>query len=660
MSRVPPGLLYLAIYNPTLRNTSPVADDDEDAEEQAQILFYTARERAVSRDKILRQVGLAKALVNFTGMFSSADVCENTHSQTRRMIMVSPEPDFWIHACLELAKSPRPPPAKVKGKSTVKATAVQEVVYDYHDSSIHDVALRARILRGYEQFKLTHGSFASILASLGQQALELQLERFFTVWAWSWDLEEDMDFSKHLGVPLHPLHRSLSPILDAFSQEQLESFATFLVIPPYVIPSAKLLESGYPSMLLSHILSRIPPPPPLPTIQPPDPNPSVPEEKSAPELTVSRAFNPKSFNDTIRATNPFVNMNMDMRGLKWMWNGLTFSKPSSAKQTAPPSPTPGATEHTAQEPVAASEAKAQEAINIPGTTVSQRLEVEVDAESLQDAISSEFGGSRSRLASPVKPELIPLPISPVSSSPDQSSADSTHDDEGNEEANEKTPRLAHSAQPDGCHAEREASPAATVSEYTPEERPSTPVPPPDFLSTTVYLATRNEPNKTARHKVYHATQGHITFGVIVQEADSLDLTFLANGLCSIFAKVEAALNVDERRLDDVAVPVTKILEPQSSHIICTGGYTFSSSSEFTSKSEHLFNGRERLQSQFDIQEVFSRSQNPQHWHIAKRGLGVDQDGNVVDGEVFMEVARKESTLADVDNELTGAVRRFLE
>jgi hypothetical protein len=66
MSRLPPALLYLAIYNPTLKPSGPIADDDEDAEEQAHILFYTSRERAVSRDKMLRQVGLAKALVNFS------------------------------------------------------------------------------------------------------------------------------------------------------------------------------------------------------------------------------------------------------------------------------------------------------------------------------------------------------------------------------------------------------------------------------------------------------------------------------------------------------------------------------------------------------------------------------------------------------------------
>jgi hypothetical protein len=66
MSRVAPNLLYLTIYNPTLRPSGPVDPDDEDAEEQAHILFYTSKERAVSRDRMLRQIGLAKALVSFS------------------------------------------------------------------------------------------------------------------------------------------------------------------------------------------------------------------------------------------------------------------------------------------------------------------------------------------------------------------------------------------------------------------------------------------------------------------------------------------------------------------------------------------------------------------------------------------------------------------
>lgn len=65
---LPPNLLYLTIYNPTLRPSVPVDPDDEDAEEQAHILFYTSRDRAASRDRTLRQVGLAKALVNFSAL----------------------------------------------------------------------------------------------------------------------------------------------------------------------------------------------------------------------------------------------------------------------------------------------------------------------------------------------------------------------------------------------------------------------------------------------------------------------------------------------------------------------------------------------------------------------------------------------------------------
>ena len=63
---LPAELLYFAIYNATLRPTGPVQPDDEDAEDQAHIVFYTARNHAVSKDRVLRQVGLAKAMSNFT------------------------------------------------------------------------------------------------------------------------------------------------------------------------------------------------------------------------------------------------------------------------------------------------------------------------------------------------------------------------------------------------------------------------------------------------------------------------------------------------------------------------------------------------------------------------------------------------------------------
>ena len=59
----------------------------------------------------------------------------------------------------------------------------------------------------------------------------------------------------------------------------------------------------------------------------------------------------------------------------------------------------------------------------------------------------------------------------------------------------------------------------------------------------------------------------------------------------------------------------------------------------------------------DISEIFSRGQSPQHWHVAKRGLGKERD---IDGDVYLEVARKEASLTDVDNMLAGLVKGFAD
>lgn len=59
----------------------------------------------------------------------------------------------------------------------------------------------------------------------------------------------------------------------------------------------------------------------------------------------------------------------------------------------------------------------------------------------------------------------------------------------------------------------------------------------------------------------------------------------------------------------------------------------------------------------DIHEVFSRGQNPQYWHIARRGLNAGD--NAEDGEAFMEVFRKEASLTDVDNALAALIRKTM-
>ena len=60
----PAQLSYFTIYNPTLKPAHPTEDDDDI--EQSHILFYSSRSQAVSKDSMLRQVGLAKALMNFS------------------------------------------------------------------------------------------------------------------------------------------------------------------------------------------------------------------------------------------------------------------------------------------------------------------------------------------------------------------------------------------------------------------------------------------------------------------------------------------------------------------------------------------------------------------------------------------------------------------
>ncbi|OBZ73855.1 Vacuolar fusion protein CCZ1 [Grifola frondosa] len=629
MSRVPPGLLYLTIYNTALRPDPQVtSDDDEDAEEQAQILFYTARERAVSRDRMLRQVGLAKALVNFSEMFNPEEPCENVHSQSRRMVMLSPEPNFWIHACVEVAKTPRPAVTKGKGKETAKGKAKdknmpirQEVIYDYHDGSVHDVSLRAQIQRSYEQFKLIYGSFSFVLSSLGQQALELQLERFFTVWAWKWDVE-DADFSSHLGTPLHEAARALSPVLDDFASR----ISDVAVIPsvsstlytdshtsttPSVSASSSTRSKLSTDTIKGHKGHKL------------QPKSNDPEgSKTATEKASASTF----------IAMPSMNLSVDMRNLKWNWPGyLTFGKSASSSKTPsiPPTPSP----HPGGDTSAAS---------VPGDKIDEKgemklnpAEVEIDAESLREAIATDnVHGPSSRAVSPAPP---------VSPEIEEHSIQTSDDMPGTGNQNLVSPEVntIAPARQDLSLERLTDLPPATVpfdglpsppanpsdlpvvssqsSESGPESKPIERLLP-SFFTTAIHLADSMDTLSTQRKRVLHLSviRNQLTIVVVADFDHSLDLPSLAEDAIQVLDSMETII---ERRNANGA----------TSEVV-----------------------------DLDVIEVFSRGQNPQHWHIAKHGLGVDGDGRTIDGEVYMEVARKETTLTDVDNELAGVIRRFIE
>ncbi|PFH51823.1 hypothetical protein AMATHDRAFT_46799 [Amanita thiersii Skay4041] len=608
MSRLPPTLSYLTIYNPTLKPDYPtVDDDDDDADAQAHILFYTSKERAVSRDRILRQVGLAKALVNFAELFNAEEPCSSVHSQTRRMIMVSPEPDFWIHAGIEVARSQRSAPNKTKTKSKDKAKETAQAgtgdappVYDYYDGSVHDAAIRTVLLRGYEAFKLTHGSFTQILSRLGQEALELQLERFFTVWAWSLDLEQPLNFGEHLGgTPLHPNHWVVSRLLGTLESDLATASATVFVHPPHVVPSSSYYEHQYPLSLLYHLSTLIP----IPLHQ-------VIPSKTGDRFT-STGKDQSSLNQEMRNVIPqqiqsafrYNTQIKDSR--KWYWPSyLTFGRTGS----------PRLPDYTEKEPPVTVDSKGLAAEQEgEGPQVSS-----VDTNALEDAMASE-GISLS------------LP-----------SAQSISGGEDRVQSNEPP----------------ELHPTDDTSALSQEQLMSDSKMKVSTLS--VHLADKNNPLETKRRNIYYCIDGQQLLAAIPKETvegeSVMDVNITATMASHFFNELQKLFNDNDLVSSVDKLPsAAKILQPLDRHVVVREGLTLSDP-VFSSQSSHLYDAKTLLDFDYEIAEVFSRGQNPQHWHVGRRGIDSNGEIGQDTDEVYLEVFRKESSLADVDNVLVGIVR----
>ncbi|KAG8715918.1 hypothetical protein FRC11_012985 [Ceratobasidium sp. 423] len=314
MSRIPPALAYLVIYNPTLQpNPEDLTEgrDEDDVTEQAHVLFYTARERAVSRDRILRQVGLAKALANFAEMFTSQPGFDNVHAQKSRLIMISPEPNFWIHTCVNLAKTP-----KVTTKNTPSG-GEQPEEFDYHSNSLNDEVLRAQLLQAYQNFRLQHGGFSQIMQTDGVRFLERRLESFFTPWAWQWDVGATPEFGAYLGLSIHPLKKQFANSTADYNQH-VPNTPTLVLAPPHIITSSGVSPIS-PLLPLARLLEPfVPPPVPSP---PPSPMAVTPAATSAPMHMLATGGNVV----TKYITKPAAQV-VDPRN--WSWPALPFGKGS--------------------------------------------------------------------------------------------------------------------------------------------------------------------------------------------------------------------------------------------------------------------------------------------------------------------------------------------
>ncbi|TKY89091.1 hypothetical protein EX895_001622 [Sporisorium graminicola] len=215
LSFKPASLSYFTIFCPALKppkkkrtqdtrhdDTSAAQEEAEDedaretAREAAQILFYTSRARAALKDRMLRQIGVAKGMIEFCSMVSQPSGTTttsrqvgsqaggkgrswNVHSSKRRMILVEVESGIWVHASIDL-------PYTTRAAADPRAKAAKE----HHDALLPDVWLEESIRRAWRDWVLLNGCPAHLLSQkAGRAALERSLEKYFSVWAWSWDLE---------------------------------------------------------------------------------------------------------------------------------------------------------------------------------------------------------------------------------------------------------------------------------------------------------------------------------------------------------------------------------------------------------------------------------------------------------------------------------------
>lgn len=369
----------------------------------------------------------------------------------------------------------------------------------------------------HASWQLTHGSLTSILLTIGQEALELQLERFFTVWAWTWDLEKGPDLgvdlgaclssqrllhTSHLlrpnstGVPLHHDHQTLVPLLDTYTSTLPEYIAPVVVSSSsHLIPSSRFTRSEYPPSLLRHLLTLSPPHRSRPTTIRQATDQTINALNAAggdsdSKLEPSQAPPPAGANSgsstflgmpSVKVPMPDMHLNvMDVR--KWSWPGaLSFGKGQGSK--SPQKQAAGA--GTAAAAAAGTEEKAE----------AEQLEsdprngaVNVDASSLQDAMESD---TRSVSAASAKTHG-----SSDAGSKQIDGLPHTTDSEPSSERN--SAEIDQEEHSQTSIAEAEATPTASQliepSATTDSPRLSlkslpvdAPEPPPELLSTTIHL-----------------------------------------------------------------------------------------------------------------------------------------------------------------------------
>ena len=373
--------------------------------------------------------------------------------------------------------------------------------------------------------------------TLGQQALELQLERFFTVWAWSWDTEEQPDFGSHLGGsrstvpnyrfndvltllwvgrPLHPYYKALGSQFEPLDDVLPPHSISFALSPSGLIPSPRFSELSPSPALVQHLRSILPEYVPSVPQPPPDPESDSGSIKAAASTESASGQQPAGGFALPTIPMPAVNLNMDVRNLKWNWPGyLTFGKNSKDKEKQKNAKVTGDEQKKSDtelesKPDTDGEGEASSVTEgeVPGSDPQNeeeklRLEVEVDTASLADAIESEnIRGGSSNEHSPGVSTPSEAPPSPATRTIGPLSDD------------DATPTAVQPVDPVPVlrgvdETSQQTSSTGRPSPSPKEELPPTvsepPLPLVTFSQTPVHLAPLEHPLRTTKRRLYYLT-----------------------------------------------------------------------------------------------------------------------------------------------------------
>lgn len=315
--------------------------------------------------------------------------------------------------------------------------------------------------------------------------------------------------SQNTGIPLHPLYRSLAPIIDNYSSHLPEGATAILMAPPHSIPSTQYIAAQYPTALTRHLLSMTP----LPQVQPHHGVPSGTSTSSDGTLkarTEGTSRNDPSSNKADSDTGPsaFLGMpsvNMDVR--KWNWPGyLTFGKGSGNK-----------TRETIIEKDKSKASKGE-----ADSHTARPREFEVDKNALDDAMSSDnasvsFPASASGHSSEADAEARVGTITVVSPGGSEEVMPPTFNN-----ADDATPAVdvpstsSHIRSP--ATIADDTSLAPSTSSLTMDAVYAVPEQPiPEFITTSVHLAATSDSRATRRRKIYY-----VVLGVCIDPSPSRD------------------------------------------------------------------------------------------------------------------------------------------